>query len=78
MRHLRYPAERLLYAMVRATGAGGYGFRREAVVSAEYPGHVRISVFGIREVSSNCALSPIEKHKELMVKLGEGVKVVME
>lgn len=27
---------------------------------------------------SNCALSPIEKHRELMVKLREGVKVAME
>ncbi|HDT4370223.1 TPA: GntR family transcriptional regulator, partial [Klebsiella aerogenes] len=26
----------------------------------------------------NCALPPIEKHKEVMVKLGEAVKVAME
>ncbi len=64
--------------MVRATGAGGYGLRREAVVPAEDLGRVRIAVFGIRGVSSNCALPPIEKHKELMVKLGEGVMVAME
>jgi DNA-binding transcriptional MocR family regulator len=51
-------------------------------VPAEDPGRAGLAVFGAGKyrncVRINCALPPTEKHKAVMVKLGEAVKVAME